>query len=329
MKGFHQVRIGSLSLALLLSGCLFLSACRQTDMDAADGKIRITATTGMVADIARNVAGDRARVKGIIGEGVDPHLYKATTTDVKSMVRADLVFYNGLLLEGKMSNILLRVAQRGKLVYPVTESLEHKKGYVLSLENHHHDPHVWMDVQGWIQATEVVEKALVDFDPEHAGIYHDNARTYTAKLEALNAYAKKTIASIPEKQRVLVTAHDAFNYMGRRYGLEVRGIQGVSTESEAGLKDIENLVTFLVKRKIPSVFVETSVSDKNVRALIEGTRAKGHRVKIGGSLFSDAMGKTGTYEGTYVGMIDHNITTIVRALGGQAPERGLNGKLSK
>jgi manganese/zinc/iron transport system substrate-binding protein len=244
------------------------------------------------------------------------------------MQAADLVFYNGLLLEGKMTDILVKLASSGKRVHAVTEGIAGEAGYVLSGEDDHHDPHVWMDVKGWIAATRVVEEALAAYDPANASTYRVNASSYRTKLEALDHYAKTSIASIPEAHRVLVTAHDAFRYLSRAYGIEVRGIQGMSTESEAGVKDIETLVSFLVERKIPAVFVESSVSDKNVRALLEGTAAKGHAVVIGGELYSDAMGATGTYEGTYLGMIDHNITTITRALGGTAPEKGLNGKLS-
>jgi len=288
----------------------------------------IATTVGMITDIVRQVAGDRAEVSGIIGEGVDPHLYKPTTTDVKTLQSADVIFYNGLMLEGKMADVLVRVSRTGKPVHAVTESIQAKGDYVMTDEADHFDPHVWMDVQGWIRAVGVVEEALAAYDPDHADEYRANAAAYVEELEELDAYAEKVISSIPEKRRVLVTAHDAFNYMARAYDLEVRGIQGISTDSEAGVKDIEELVSFLVEREIPAVFVETSVSDKNVRALVEGAEAQGHEVVIGGELFSDAMGPPGTYEGAYVGMIDHNVTTIARALGGEAPAKGLNGKLS-
>jgi manganese/zinc/iron transport system substrate-binding protein len=182
----------------------------------------------------------------------------------------------------------------------------------------HTDPHVWMDVSGWLRAVPVVAETLAVYDPDHAEAYRANADAYIEKLEALDAYAKEVMATIPESQRVLVTAHDAFQYLGRAYNIEVRGIQGVSTESEAGVRDLEDLVDFIVERQIPAVFVETSVADKNVRALVEGTKARGHNVVIGGSLYSDAMGQPGSYEGTYIGMIDHNVTTITKALGGQA-----------
>jgi manganese/zinc/iron transport system substrate-binding protein len=321
--------------ALLCAATLLSSACSPADSpdpspipSPSAYPFQAACTVGMITDIVRIVAGDHATVEGIIGEGIDPHLYKPTSGDVKKLQAADIVFYNGLMLEGKMGDVLVRVARSGKPVHAVTEAILDQGDYVLTDEQDHYDPHVWMDIQGWSRAVEVVTEALAEFDPDHAESYRSNAEAYLAELEALNAYARQAILSIPEHARVLVTAHDAFNYMARAYGLEVRGIQGISTESEAGVKDIENLVTFLADRKIPAVFVESSVSDKNVRALVEGTRAKGHDVRIGGELFSDAMGKAGTYEGTYLGMIDHNITTITRGLGGNAPATGKNGKLS-
>lgn len=302
--------------------------CTEEPPTTTAGPIQVTATVGMIADIVREVAGDRAVVEGIIGEGVDPHLYKPTSADVKKLQSSQIIFYNGLMLEGKMGDVLVRLARGGKPVYAVTDKILEQDDYIITDEEEHYDPHVWMDVSGWIRAVNVVAEALAEFDPDHASIYEANAGSYIRELDTLHAYAEERIATIPESQRVLVTAHDAFSYMARAYGLEVRGVQGLSTESEAGVKDIEDLVTFLVEKKIPAVFIESSVSDKNVKALIEGAAAKGHRVVIGGELFSDAMGPAGTYQGTYLGMIDHNVTTITRALGGEAPEKGLNGKLT-
>ncbi len=293
------------------------------------GTYRAVATVGMITDIVRNVAGEHAQVIGIIGEGIDPHLYTPTVSDVKLLQSADIVFYNGLLLEGKMTDVLVRVARSGKRVHAVTEAIMEQGDYILSAPNEHDDPHVWMDAGGWIRAVPVVAGALADYDPPHADSYRANAAAYLAELRKLDDYARSSFASIPPERRVLVTAHDAFQYMARAYNLEVRGIQGISTESEAGLRDIEDLVNLLVDRRIPAVFVETSVSDKNVRALVEGCRARSHQVHIGGKLFSDAMGRPDTYEGTYIGMIDHNVTTITRALGGSAPERGMQNRLSE
>jgi len=287
--------------------------------------IRVAATVGMVADIVREVGQDKTTVTNIIGSGVDPHVYSPTRSDVAVLLKSDIIFYAGLLLEGQMADILVKVSRK-RPVYAVTERI--KKEYLIHDQaTAHHDPHVWMDVQGWMQAVAVVADGMADFDPENASFYRSNAAAYQRRMQKLDDYARMAIASIPANQRVLVTAHDAFNYMGRAYGIEVMGIQGLSTESEAGLKDINRLVGTLAERNIPAVFVETSVSDKNVKALIEGAAARGHKVVIGGELFSDAMGPAGTYEGTYEGMIDHNVTIISRALGGNAPDKGMQGKL--
>lgn len=292
------------------------------------GTYRVAATVGMIADVVREVAGEHAEVVGIIGEGVDPHLYKPTRGDVAALSRADIIFYNGLLLEGKMENVLKSMARKGKPIYAVTEDILIEGGYVMSGVSKHYDPHIWMDVRGWMRAAELIERVLSEFDAAHAEDYAANMGEYRKRLEQLDDYVRRVFDTIPEKQRVLITAHDAFRYTGRAYGLEVRGIQGLSTTSEAGVKDIENLIDFLVSRGIPAVFVESSVSDKNVLALVEGAAARGHEVKIGGTLFSDAMGPPGTYEGTYIGMIDHNATMIAAALGGTPPREGMQGRLS-
>lgn len=290
--------------------------------------IRVVATVGMVGDIVRNVAGDRAEVSILMGEGVDPHLYKPTRGDIAALTSADVVFYNGLLLEGKMTDALIRVASAGKKVHAVTELID--ESFLLEPKEFqgHFDPHVWMDPLAWSHAVRAVEQKLSEHDPSNRLAYSQSASLYADRLAALDEYAKRVLTSIPEKQRVLITAHDAFNYFGRRYGLEVVGIQGISTESEAGVQDIQRLVDLIVDRKVAAVFVESTVSSRNIEALIEGARAKGHTVTIGGQLFSDAMGKAGTYEGTYLGMIDHNVTVIARALGGTAPARGMSNLLA-
>jgi manganese/zinc/iron transport system substrate-binding protein len=290
-----------------------------------DYPIKVGTTVGMVGDIVREVAGDKAVVKNIIGSGIDPHVYNPTRGDVATLLKSDIIFYSGLLLEGQMSDILLKVGRK-RPVYAVTELL--KKEYLIhDSQTNHNDPHVWMDVQGWMKAVDVVAEALAAFDPPNKDYYINNATQYLEQLRQLDEYAHRAIASIPVKQRVLVTAHDAFNYMSRAYNIEVLGIQGISTESEAGIKDINRIVDLLVKRQIPAVFIESSVSDKNVKALIEGAASRDHQVRIGGELFSDAMGPPGTYEGKYIGMIDHNVTIIASALGGAVPEKGMQGKL--
>jgi manganese/zinc/iron transport system substrate-binding protein len=295
--------------------------------DAAD-LLKVVATTGMIGDIVRNVGGARADVTVLMGEGVDPHLYKATRSDMARMLQADIVFYNGLLLEGKITDALVRVASSGRRVHVVTELID--EGYLLEPPEFAgaYDPHVWMDPQAWSKAVDAVRDKLVDADPAGIEGYRANAERCRHEIVELDAYAQRALASVPEGQRILVTAHDAFNYFGRRYGFEVEGIQGLSTESEAGLRRIEELVELLVQRQIPAVFVETTIPPTTVQALVAGAGARGHEVLVGGALFSDAMGRPGTYEGTYVGMIDHNVTTIARALGGNPPARGLNGRLA-
>jgi manganese/zinc/iron transport system substrate-binding protein len=288
---------------------------------------KIVTTIGMVNDIVAAVAGNLGECQPLIGAGIDPHLYATTRGDMVKLLKVDVVFYCGLMLEGRMSDALVKVARRGRPVYAVTEMLDESK--LLSPEDFegHYDPHVWMDVKLWIQASQVVEEALGKFDPKNAATYTKNQAKYEMKLQKLDEYVRRVIATVPEPKRVLVTAHDAFNYFGRAYKMEVMGIQGISTESEAGLRRINELVLDLSKRRVRAVFMETSVSDRNVRALIEGTASMGHIIKVGGELFSDAMGPAGSYEGTYIGMIDHNATTIARALGGKAPEKGFMGKL--
>jgi len=316
---------------LTLVGCgPKADSSRNNGANDAAGPYTIVCTVGMITDVVRHVAGDTAEVEGIIGEGVDPHLYKPTRSDVVKLNNADVVFYNGLHLEGKMTDVLVRVAAAGKPVRAVTEAILENPEYLMEKDDgsEYTDPHVWMDVSAWTKAVPVIVETLSTFDPEHAETYQANGTAYIEQLNALNAYALESIASITESQRVLVTAHDAFNYLGRATNMTVRGIQGVSTESEAGVRDLEELVNYIVEQKIPAVFVETSVADKNVRALVEGANARGHDVSIGGALFSDAMGEPGSYEGTYIGMIDHNVTTITRALGGEAPEAGMQGKLT-
>ena len=283
----------------------------------------------MVAEVVTSIAGEHATVTTLMGAGVDPHLYRPTRTDVAAIMEADMVFYSGLLLEGKMTDTLVRAASGGRVVWPITELIPEDSLLTPEAMEGHHDPHVWMDPLSWRQTIEVVRDKLIERVPAARVEFEAAAAAYEADLDRLHAYADRVLASIPADQRVLVTSHDAFNYFGRRYNLEVVGIQGISTESEAGVRDVERLVDLIVTRRIRAVFVETTVSDRNIRALIDGAAARGHTVVIGGSLFSDAMGAPATYEGTYLGMIDHNATTVSRALGGTAPDRGMDGRLGR
>lgn len=291
------------------------------------GPLTVLSTTAMIGDLVREIGGDRVRAETMMGEGVDPHLYKPTRDDIARMLRADVIFYNGLLLEGKMTDAFVRVARTGKPVFAVTELLPEDQLIEPAGESHA-DPHVWMDPRAWTLAARLIGDSLAARDRAGAAGFAARTAALEQRLTALDAWAERAIGTIPEAQRVLVTAHDAFAYFSRRYKIEVLGIQGLSTESEAGLRRIQELVDLLVTRRIPAVFTESSVSDRNIQALVEGAAARGHRVVIGGELFSDAMGAPGTYEGTYPGMIDHNVTTVVRALGGEAAARGFAGRLA-
>jgi len=318
-------------VALSCGLLVFMAAAAAQDGKSATAakKINIVCTTGMVGDVARNVTGERGEITLMMGEGVDPHLYKPGRTDIATLMNADMVFYNGLMLEGKMTDALVRVASSGKKVVAVTEQIDESAKLEPAQFQGHYDPHVWMDPRTWAQTVNVVRDRMIEADAANAEMFKKNAETYAVELKKLDEYAERVLATVPKDSRVLITAHDAFNYFGRRYSYEVVGIQGISTESEAGVRDIEKLVDLIVTRKIKAVFVETTVSQRNIEALIAGAKSRGHEVKIGGKLFSDAMGKHGTYEGTYIGMIDHNVTTIVRALGGEAPPRGMSGKLEE
>jgi manganese/zinc/iron transport system substrate-binding protein len=310
--------------ALLASAALLLAGPAAGQQ--APPPPRIVSTTAMIGDLVREIGGDRVRAETLLGEGVDPHTYKPTRADVARLTAADAVFYNGLLLEGQMTDLFARLARAGKPVFAVTDLLAADR--LLAAEDGKDDPHVWMDVTLWASAAERVRDALSRLRPAAAETFRRNHADLARRLAALDAYILQVIASVPEPARVLVTAHDAFGYFSRRYGIAVEGIQGLSTEAEASVRRIQEIVDLLVARRIPAVFVETSVNDRNVRALIEGAAARGHRVAIGGALFSDAMGAPGTYEGTYIGMMDHNATVIARALGGAAPAKGMNGRLS-
>lgn len=294
---------------------------------AADGKMSVVATTGMIADAVSQVGGDRVEVQALMAAGVDPHTYRQTRSDIEAMTKADAVIWHGLHLEAQLEGLFKDLAGE-KTVVALAENLP--KNMLLGSDDYpdRHDPHVWMDPSLWTGVVEAARVTLAELDPAGAETYKANAEAHLADIAAISDYSKQVLATVPPEARVLVTAHDAFNYFGEAYGYEVMGVQGMSTESEAGLAEIEVLVNTLVERKIGGIFVESSVSDRNVKALIEGAAAKGHKVVIGGELFSDAMGDPGSYEGTYIGMIDHNVTTITRALGGEAPEKGLNGKLA-
>ncbi len=268
----------------------------------------------MIADVAREVGGEAVRVTALMGPGVDPHLYKASPGDLRVLGEADLVLYNGIHLEGKLADVLKQLGASKRCV-AVAEAIA--PASLRDAGDGAHDPHVWFDVSLWLDVVRATEGALAEATPSRAAEIHARAEAYAERLASLHEWCKARIATIPESRRGLITSHDAFGYFGRAYGLRVLAIQGISTESEASLKDVNALVDLLVESKVPAVFVESSVPTKTIESLIEGARARGHAVTIGGELFSDAMGNEGTPEGTYIGMVVHNARSIVRALGGE------------
>ncbi|HSM56663.1 MAG TPA: zinc ABC transporter substrate-binding protein [Candidatus Sulfomarinibacteraceae bacterium] len=296
---------------------LVLTACGEasgSDADLSERQIQVVATIGMITDIVENVGGERVTAVGLMGPGVDPHLYSASEGDVARLRNADVIFYNGLHLEAQMANVLERMGATDVVTVAVTDGIDRSLLLAPPEFEGAYDPHVWFDVTLWMVAAETVRDTLVELDPAHADVYETNAEAYLAELEALHEYVQEQAARVPADQRVLVTAHDAFNYFGRAYGFEVRGLQGISTASEASTADVQGLARFIAERQIPAVFIESSVPQRNIEAVQAAVRAEGFEVQIGGELFSDAMGNPGTPEGTYEGMVRHNVDTIVSAL---------------
>jgi manganese/zinc/iron transport system substrate-binding protein len=307
--------------------CAAMFAAMLSALPVRAAPLAVVATTSMIADAARQVGGEEVTVRALMGPGVDPHAYRQTRSDIAALTKADLVLWHGLYLEAQMEEFLLKLGARRNVV-AVAETIPKDLLRTHDVYRNKYDPHVWMNPKLWAHVVNAVRDTLIAARPEAEASFRENAERHLGEIERLHGYASGILASVPDGSRVLVTAHDAFNYFGAEFGFEVLGIQGISTESEAGLQRISELVDILVERNIGAVFVESSVSDRNVRALVEGAAARGHEVRIGGELFSDAMGKEGSYEGTYIGMIDHNATTIARALGGVVPERGMSGKLA-
>ncbi|HEX7878182.1 MAG TPA: zinc ABC transporter substrate-binding protein [Candidatus Eisenbacteria bacterium] len=279
----------------------------------ASGPITITATTGMVAALAAEVGGSRVAVQALMGPGVDPHLYKATQGDLEKLSNAEIIFYSGLHLEGKMVDIFERMS-RTRPTVAVTHLLDEARLRRPPEFAGNFDPHVWFDVAMWSDCSKAVEAELARYDPANAAEYQANGAALREGMATLDAWCREQIATIPREQRLMVTAHDAFGYFGRAYDIEVLGLQGISTVAEYGLQDLTRMVDTIVARKVRAVFVESSVPKKSIESLVSGCRDRGHPVTIGGQLFSDAMGAAGTPEGTYDGMVRHNVTTLVGAL---------------
>lgn len=309
----------------LIASLVFIGCDPKGQPDASTGgKIRVVTTIGMITDIVKNVGGEHVEVTGLMGPGVDPHLYKASAGDVQRLTSAQLIFYNGLHLESKMGDILAKMSGDTKTV-AVTDAVDQSLLLTPPEFEGQYDPHLWFDVPLWMEAVGRVRDTLSEFDSDNTLMYYTNAERYLAKLAELHEYVTAQAERVPSEQRVLVTAHDAFNYFGKAYGFEVRGLQGISTATEAGIADVQELATFIAERRIPAIFVESSVSTRSLEAVKAAVKSKGFDVEIGGELFSDAMGNEGTPEGTYIGMVRHNVDTIVSALIGEAAASSMVG----
>jgi manganese/zinc/iron transport system substrate-binding protein len=312
-------------LILALVGCSTaeshtdFTAERPTHVFKGSYPIRVVATTGQVAEMARRVGGDHITVEGLMGPGVDPHLFNPVASDVGKLSSADAIIYNGLHLEGRMAELFVKLA-RSRMTFAVTEGLQTRKDKRLREPPEFaglYDPHVWHDPLLWADCVTDVADLLAEYDPPHADDYRKNAEAYRAELADIDKFCREALSKIPKERRVLITAHDAFGYFGKAYDIEVHGLKGISTEEEKDLKHQEEIQEMIIRRKIPAVFVESAVAPRTIASLVEPCRAAGHDLRIGGELYADALGPAGTEDADYAGMIRHNVRTIAEALGGE------------
>ncbi|AXT18483.1 manganese transporter [Flavobacteriaceae bacterium AU392] len=288
-------------------------SCKNQSKDA-NGKLEVVTTTSMITDLVTNIGGEHISIQGLMGSGVDPHLYKASEGDVSKLANADLIFYNGIHLEGKLVEVFEKMHSQNIKTEAIADGIDHNTLISSSLFQGNFDPHIWFDIQYWKEATRFVVAKLSEAVPEQKVVFESNGELYIKKLDALEVKIKSIIATLPEDKRILVTAHDAFSYFGRAYGFEVVGLQGLSTATEAGVQDVQKLAAFIIEKKIKAVFIESSVPKRTIEALQAAVNSKKNDVEIGGTLYSDALGNAGTIEGTYIGMFEYNVNTIVNAL---------------
>ncbi|WP_299097979.1 zinc ABC transporter substrate-binding protein [uncultured Winogradskyella sp.] len=300
-------------LILLLTITLAFN-CKNDNESKINKKLNVVTTTSMITDLVRNIGGDSINVQGLMGSGVDPHLYKASEGDVSKLVDADIIFYNGLHLEGKLVEVFEKMSGGEKTPVALADELNKKLLIGSEYFASNYDPHVWFNIEFFKKFTEKVTIILCEKDPKNAETFRANEKRYLADLDNLQEDVKGVVAALSPEKRILVTAHDAFNYFGKAYGFEVVGLQGLSTATEAGVQDVQKLAAFIIDKNIKAIFVESSVPKRTIEALKAAVNAKGHKVEIGGTLFSDALGTAGTPEGTYLGMYRYNIKTIVSAL---------------
>lgn len=291
-----------------------LNGCAGQAQAEADGKLNIVATTTMLADLTGIIGGDKVNVTGLMGPGIDPHLYQASAGDVTKMQEADIVVYNGLHLEGKMGDVFASLAEQDRAIICIEDGLDPAMLLTDENDSEQYDPHIWFDVGIWKDAADYAASQLSEIDPDNAEYYTQNLDSYLSELDELDQYIKERVEELPENQRVLVTAHDAFRYFGKAYGFEVMGLQGISTDAEAGTADVSNLADFIAENQIKAIFVESSVPAKNIEALQAAVESRGFEVAIGGELYSDALGDEASGHHTYILTVKANIDTIVDAL---------------
>tara|TARA_B100000809_G_scaffold203269_1_gene204263 strand:- start:3129 stop:4040 length:912 start_codon:yes stop_codon:yes gene_type:complete len=299
-------------IILVFLSIVLFSSCKK-NIENRDKKLKIVTTTTMITDLVKNIGRDSVHVQGLMGSGVDPHLYKASEGDVSKLTNADIVFYSGLHLEGKLVDVFEKMGHNTNTI-ALAEVLDKNKLIGSEYFASNYDPHIWFNISYWKQMTRFLTEELSKLDPSNAAFFEKNKLIYLEKLDVLEKEIREIITSIPEEKRVLITAHDAFNYFGKEYGFEVVGLQGLSTATEAGVQDVQNLAKLIIDKKVKAVFVETSVPKRTIEALQQAVLSKGFQVDIGGTLYSDALGTTGTVEGTYIGMFTYNVNTIVNAL---------------
>ncbi len=307
MKKIMIATIIILTIAILVTGC-------RPQKVEDNGKYNVVTTTTLIGDLTKQIGGDYVNVQELMGPGVDPHLYKASAGDVTKMQNANMVIYNGLHLEGKMGDVFENIRGSNKLIIAVSDNIDRSNFLDFITNPGSYDPHIWFDVELWKEAAKEVTRGLKELDSEHSSQYQANLEKYLVELEELDNYIKEKTEELPKEDRVLITAHDAFSYFGKAYGFEVLGLQGISTDSEAGTSDVRELANYIVEHKIKAIFVESSVPRKSIEALQEAVKAQGFEVEIGGELYSDSTGDAGTNAETYIGTFKENIDTIVNAL---------------
>ena len=299
---------------IFLTLSVLVFSCKTNTKKDTDAPLNVVTTTTMLTDLVKSIGGDVIHVEGLMGSGVDPHLYRASEGDVSKLFNADVVFYNGLHLEGKLVEVFEKMERQNVKTIAVASTIDENQLIGSEYFASNYDPHIWFNINFWTQITTFVTEKLKEADPDNAVLFDRNREAYLSSLQALENEIITKIAELPEEKRILVTAHDAFNYFGQAFGFNVVGLQGLSTATEAGVQDVQQLAKFIIEKKVKAIFVESSVPKRTIEALQAAVNAKGNDVTIGGTLYSDALGTAGTEEGTYTGMFKYNVKTIVEAL---------------